>query len=336
MAPRTERPRTPLIWTLLKILLALVLAGFVLSKTDIGELLALRGRIIPGWLGAAFLLFISLTLLKALQYYFLIGRRVSYLQVLHIVIVQNAVSNFIATSAGIASYLTLFQLDQGVKLSRSALAFILAKVGDLIAIWLLLILGSASVWSQIRPIHLVVELLIIGIGAVLLGFFLLVILRQKFVAALRRFLAWLKLERFGLVSRGLNTLDVLAESRQSFIFRTMSTALLISMIYMGITMAWLYASLRTFSLEIGVMPTVFANTLLQLVSYLPVQIFGGLGLTETSMLFFYSFFDLPQGEFAAVLIGTRLLFYLENLLVLLYLPLQSLVLARFPQDAGRQ
>ncbi len=80
------------------------------------------------------------------------------------------------------------------------------------------------------------------------------------------------------------------------------------------------------------MPTMFANTLLQLISYLPIQVFGGLGLTETSMLYFYSYFLPHQAELAAALIGIRLLFYLENLLVLLYLPLQSL---RSRRPAGR-
>jgi uncharacterized membrane protein YbhN (UPF0104 family) len=72
--------------------------------------------------------------------------------------------------------------------------------------------------------------------------------------------------------------------------------------------------------------------MLQLISYLPIQVFGGLGLTETSMLYFYGFFHSPQVELAAILIGMRLLFYLENLLVLIYLPLHSLFSRR---PAGR-
>ncbi len=197
MAVRKETSRTSLLWTLLKIALAVVLAAFVLSKTDLGELLALRGRILPGWLALAFLLYLLLTVVKSLQYYILIGRSVSYPQVLHVVIVQNAVSNFIATSAGIASYLTLFRMEHDVKLSRSALAFVLAKVGDLISIWLLLFLSAFAVWNRIAPLHLAVEIILAAIGAALLGFFLLVILRQRFAAVLRRALEWLRLDRIG-------------------------------------------------------------------------------------------------------------------------------------------
>jgi len=98
-------------------------------------------------------LYFTLTLLKSLQYYFLIGRRVDYPQVLNIVVVQNAISNFIATGAGIASYLALFRVEQGVKLSRAALAFVLAKVGDLISIWLFLLVTSILVWQQVDAFH---------------------------------------------------------------------------------------------------------------------------------------------------------------------------------------
>ncbi len=328
MAARKETPRTSLIWTALKILLALVLAAFIVSRTDLAALLALRTRIIPGWLALVFVLFLLLTLLKALQYHFLLGRRVGYPQVLHVVVVQNAVSNFIATSAGIASYLSLFRMDHDVRLSRSSAAFLLAKVGDLISIWLLLLVSSLSVWTQITPIHLAVEALILGMGLVLLGFFFLVILRQKFVGLLRAGASRLKLERFRLVVKGLEVLQGMAEQKRSFVVRSITVAVLFSMLYMGITMVWSYASLRAFSLPVGVMPAVFANTFIQLLSYLPIQVFGGLGLTEASTFYFFSFFRLPQAELAAALIGIRILFYLENLVALIYLPLHSLLFPR--------
>lgn len=333
MAARKDAPRTLLIWTALKVLLALILAAFVVSRTDLGALLALRSKILPAWLALVFVLFISLTLLKALQYYFLLGRQVAYSRALHVVVVQNAVSNFIATSAGIASYLSLFRLEHGVRLSRSSAAFLLAKVGDLISIWLLLIVSSLPVWSRIGPIHLAVKILILGMGLLLLGFFLLVILRRRFVSLLRGAASGLRLERVRLVGAGLDVLDGMAEQQPAFVVRSITVAVLFSMLYMSFTMIWAYASLRAFSLPIGVMPAVFANTFLQLISYLPVQVFGGLGLTEVSTFYFFSFFQLPQAALAAVLIGNRILFYVENLVVLIYLPLQTLFL---PRRSGAQ
>jgi uncharacterized membrane protein YbhN (UPF0104 family) len=96
-----------------------------------------------------------------------------------------------------------------------------------------------------------------------------------------------------------------------------------SLIYMTVTMVWIYASLMTFSFQIGFLPVVFTNTFMQLVSYLPIQVFGGLGVNETTLLYLYGIFSVSQPELAAVLIGVRILFYLMNLVVLLYLPIYA-------------
>ena len=113
-------------------------------------------------------------------------------------------------------------------------------------------------------------------------------------------------------------------------FRMIGIGILFSLVYLAVTMLWLYASLQAFSFDTGILPVVFVNVLMQLVSYLPIQVFGGLGVTETTMLYFYGFFNFPQTELAAVLIGNRLLFYLTNLAVLLYLPLHALYFKRQP------
>jgi hypothetical protein len=71
---------------------------------------------------------------------------------------------------------------------------------------------------------------------------------------------------------------------------------------------------------------IFVSVLIQLVSYFPVAVFGGLGIHETSSLYFWSFFDLPQDVLAPALIGIRIVFYLFNLIPLIYLPLYSVFL----------
>jgi uncharacterized protein (TIRG00374 family) len=318
----------PRLWNILKIILAFALAGFVLSKTDLTQLFALRERISLSWLVIEIVLFFILTLLKALQYYFLIGRRVDYPQVLNIVVVQNAISNFIATGAGIASYLALFRVEQGVKVSRAALAFLLTKVGDLISIWLFMLVASLIVWPQVTSLHALIILSLTIIGAAIFIFFIAVFLRQKFVALLAWFVEKLKLSRIGLVTKLMDLLTSLAEQEHAFVFRMVGIGVVFSLVYMAVTMAWIYASLQTFSFAIGVLPVVFVNIFMQLISYLPIQVFGGLGVNETTSLYLYGIFNFPQTELAAVLIATRLLFYLTNLLVLLYLPVHAMFLSR--------
>ena len=327
----TDSPKKFPLWNIAKIILALILVWFVLSKTDLTQLYALRERISLPWLALTLLLYFSLTLLKALQYYFLIGRRVDYPQVLNIVVVQNAISNFIATSAGIASYLALFRVEQGVKVGRAALAFLLAKVGDLISIWLFMLASSLLVWPLVASFHSLILLSLSFIGVAILGFFAAVFLRQKFVSVLAWFVEKLKLSRFGFVNKLMDLLASLAEQEHGFVFRMVGTGIAFSLIYMTVTMLWLYASLQTFSFEIQFLQVVFVNIFMQLISYLPIQVFGGLGVNETTSLYLYGIFNFPQTELAATLIGTRLLFYLTNLVVLLYLPVHTLFFSRSAQ-----
>ncbi len=327
----TESLPKKTIWNTVKIILALILVWYVLSKTDLTQLATLRGRISVPWLVATLFLYFSLTLLKSLQYYFLIGRRVDYPQVLNIVVVQNAISNFIATSAGIASYLALFRVEQGVKVSRAALAFILAKVGDLISIWLFMLASSLLTWSLVTSFHSLILLSLSFIGVAILGFFAAVFLRQKFVSILAWFVEKLKLSRLGFVNKLMDLLSTLVDQEHGFVFRMVGTGIAFSLIYMTVTMLWLYASLHTFSFDIHFLQVVFVNIFMQLISYLPIQVFGGLGVNETTSLYLYSIFNFPQTELAAILIGTRLLFYLTNLAVLLYLPVHTLFFSRSAQ-----
>lgn len=311
------------LWNILKILLAFMLVGFILSRTNLGELAALSHRIDLRWLLVGFLLFLLLTLLKALQYYYLISPRVEYPRVLNVVVIQNTVSNFIATGAGIASYLTLFRVEQGVKVSRAVLVFLLTKVGDLISIWLFMLISSLLLWNQVIDFQNWIILSLVFLGILIVLFFLAVLLRQRFAMALSHILEKTKLLQFGFVAKLVDFFFSLANQNHAFIFRMVGIGLAFSLIYMAVTMIWIYASLMTFSFQIGFLSVVFTNSFMQLVSYLPIQVFGGLGVNETTLLYLYGIFPASQPELAAVLIGVRILFYLMNLVVLLYLPIYA-------------
>src|SRR5512140_2067907 len=158
-APGSAARKKHLMLNLLKALLAALLIGFVVSRTSFAEILALRGRISPAWAIATFFLLALLTFLKSLQYYVLTGRKTSYLKVTSIVVWQNALTNFVAAGAGVASYLALFKADEKVKFSRAAGAFLIAKVGDAFSIWLVLLVYSAAYWKMVFPFHQLVLLL---------------------------------------------------------------------------------------------------------------------------------------------------------------------------------
>jgi uncharacterized membrane protein YbhN (UPF0104 family) len=307
-----------------KIIFAIALIGFVLSNTDFDQLKTVLANIAIGWAALSFFLYALLTLLKAFQYYILINEEVTYPQVLNIVVLQNAVSNFLATSAGIASYLTLFRVEHGVKVSRAAIVFLLTKTGDLIAIWVLLFVSSWLVWPQVEVLHAPVILLLAGMGGVVATLIVAINLRQRFVEFIKGVVDSLGLSRFDIVRKGMDILQTLGDQQQTSVIRRIKLVLITSSSYLAVSLMWAYSSLRTFNLNIGILPILFSNALLQVISYLPIQIFGGLGVNEFSNLFLYGLFNIPAAELSAVLIGSRIMYYLMNLVILLYLPVHGI------------
>ncbi len=305
---------------ILKVFLALVLFVFVLSKTDLQALIDLRNHVMVSWIIVGAGLFFIKTALKALQYHLFLKSNIHYPQMLNIVIIQNVVSNFVATGAGIASFFALSRVEQGVKMSRSGTAFLLTKIGDIIAIWIFLLVSSIFVWRQIIPLQGFVIGLLLTIGIALLMVFLSILLRQKFSTQLRKWLEKLKLGNIKYVRLGLNIFDEIVQQEDVFRLRLLGLAMLCSLAFLLATMGWSYVAIRAFDVQIGMVEVVFVNVFIQLLANVPIQAYGGLGVNEGTSLYLYQFFFASSQELASALIGIRILVYLMNLVTLLYLP----------------
>ena len=321
------------LWNFLKIVLALGLLVYIVSKAGPANIVATLRSASIFWLILSAALYILLTLLKALQYYVLMPGQLTYPQVLNLIIWQNAVSNFLLAGAGIATYITMTRLEHEVKVSRSVTIFILTKVGDLIAVWLALLAASRLVWPELGILKTPVQILLIAIGVVILFFLLTLLFRQRFVSGVNEILKRLRLSKLRFVEKGLSYLQSLAEIDQKKVFTTFSLLLVYSCLYLGVTLIASYTNFVIFDLHLDPMAVVFVSLLIQLVSYFPIAVFGGLGIAETSALYFWSFFEIPESELAPALIGIRLVFYLFNLIPLIYLPLYSA--SRRPHEQAR-
>jgi uncharacterized membrane protein YbhN (UPF0104 family) len=319
----SRKSSTSALWNFLKIALAFGLVIYVLSKSDLPTLLSTLQNASLFWLLISGVLYFLLTLLKALQYSVLMPGRLTYPQILNVIIWQNAISNFFLAGAGIAAYITMTRLEHEVKVSRSVTIFLLTKVGDLIAIWVGLLIASNLVWSDIGLLQAPVILLILGIGIVILLFFLTIFLRQRFVSVLDSVLERLKIARIKFIESGMNYLRSLAGMEQNKVLSTFGLLVVYSFLYLAVTIACSYTNLAIFHLRPDIFAVIFVSVLIQLVSYFPVSVFGGLGITETSALYFWSFFEIPQDILAPALIGIRVVFYLLNLIPLIYLPAYS-------------
>lgn len=312
-------------WNAAKIFLAFFLLYIAISKTDYSQVQSLVENVELAWTATLFFLFCVLVFLKAYQYQVLIGSKVSYTHILRIVILQNAISNFIANSAGIASYMTMLKAEQKIKLSRSGITFIVTKFGDLLAICFYLGLSAGLVWGQIGSLRWLTIFLIVGMLLGLAAFTITVLWRDRFVKLIARVLAWISLDRFSLVKRGLEMLRSLAEEEQGPIFAMLRTGVVMSLVYMSATMVFSYTSILIFNVQVGLWPVIYVASLMQLVSFVPIQVFGGLGVSEVTSVYLFSVFGLDQGEMAAIMLGLRALSYVMNAAILLYLPFDALI-----------
>ncbi len=324
MAESARPSRLRRAWNIFKIVLAVVLVWFVLTKTNLSEVIGLLKQVSLMWLLISFVLFFALTLIKTYQYYLLTERQASYSRVLYVVITQNAFSNFVASGAGIASYLTMLSVDEGVRFRKVVSSFIIAKMGDLLSVWIVLFVTALFVWPQITVVRGVVIFLLAGILAVVGIFLAAAFLRQKFMIAVKAILAGLRLDKFSFIQRGVDVLASFAEQDSRVVLRRLLTGLLYSLIYMGVTLLWFYANIRAYSLVFPFAVVSFVNAFVQLISWIPIQVFGGLGVNETSLVYLFGLFGLPAVQIGAMSIGLRVLLYLFTLIVLLYLPLSKL------------
>jgi len=328
-----ERPRRKFpVWTAVKVLVGLALIALVASRTDLNELSALGGRISWGYLVLTVVLFLLLTTLKAWQYHRLLEGRVSYPQALNVTVLQNAVSNFIATGAGAAAYMTALKAEQGVKLSRSGSIFLLLKVGDAASFGLGLLASLVFVGGQVGVLKIPILLLLGILAAGLLAFGLALYSRGGVARLVRGLLERTRLNRFSLAEKGLQFLDALANFDPRELLRLVWTAFGLSLLYFAATIAWTWCALLAFSLPVTLWVVVFVTSMLQLLSIVPIQVLGGLGVSEAASLYLFGLFGFEQSGLAAVLIGMRALSYLANLIALLYLPVYAL----FPSTAGQK
>lgn len=320
--------RFNLIWNALKILVAVVLVRYVFSQTNLNEFLSLRERIVIPYLVATILLYSILTILKAFKYQILLQQNTQYLRVLNVVVLQNAISNFFANSVGIASYMAMLKVEENVKIGKSGLVFLIIKIGDLFAVWLVMLVFGVLYWDQISAVRQAFVLAEVLIGIGLAFFFGVLFFRSFFVNSFSKWMERLGLTRFSLIRQVIQAIQAFAEMEHKAMMRIVSIAFGLSLFYYFFTLGWQVVSMYTFGLHVQVWVIIFVSGILQLFSMLPINIFGGIGITEATAFYLYPLFGANQDELSLILLGWRILYYLTNLIVLIYLPIYTVFIER--------
>jgi uncharacterized membrane protein YbhN (UPF0104 family) len=93
-----------------------------------------------------------------------------------------------------------------------------------------------------------------------------------------------------------------------------------SSLYFACSLAWSYTVIQAFRIPIDLPGILFVSAMRQIISFIPIQVFGGLGVTEISALYLFGLFGIPVPELSAALLGMRIYTTLLSGLTLLYIP----------------
>lgn len=309
------------IWHYVKIALAIALMGLVFSQLSLQSLAASWERVSLPWFLASILALYATTWLMAGRYWILIGRRVTFSQLLNVVLLQTVSGNLVATGVGFASYIGILRSKYKIQVKDGLLSIVLARFGDLLALLLALTFASWIVWPQIVTVHVAVMLVISCMTVLVVLCSLILLLRKQLVVILGRIFHTIHLDRKPFGRRVLHTLTTLSDQEIDQPGVIIGAFVGYSLLILGMMLLFAYCSLQIFAVQIDIWPIIFVVSLTQVVALVPVHVFGGLGLYDVSYLYFYGLFGIDRSEFAAVIVGLRLLFYVANFLLLLLIPL---------------
>ncbi|MBT7781283.1 MAG: hypothetical protein HN741_00005, partial [Anaerolineae bacterium] len=92
--------------------------------------------------------------------------------------------------------------------------------------------------------------------------------------------------------------------------------------YLTIGMLYHYSQVKMLNIPIDIWPIIFIISISQILSYLPIHIFGGLGFSEMTELYLFSLFGIFT-NLPAALISLRILAYLFQIIALIWLAIYA-------------
>ncbi len=302
-----------IVWPLVKVAIAFGLIGVVLSEVNLESLGLLWRRISIPWFVLSIVAFCTSIWLMARRYWLLIGTQVSFCELFHFVLYQNLVGNLLTTVAGAAWYVGVLRNQSNVGITTSLSSLVIARFGDLVTLLIGLIAAALIVWLEISAVHVaVVVVMIIALGLTACGFAMLGF-RHHLLRSATRILGSYRLLQNSFVSSCVEALDECFHQMIPAYSALAGWVSAYSIFILGSMLLFAYSSLRIFGVHLEIWVVLFVVTFTQLLSFLPIQVFGGLGLYDFTYLYLYGLFGVQRSEFAAVIVGLRVCYYLANL-----------------------
>jgi uncharacterized protein (TIRG00374 family) len=310
--------RWPAIWLAAKISLALGLAYILISSVSLSDIQSMGEQLYLPWLIPSILCYISYLYLSARRSWNLLLRSVPFNQVMWITSVQSVIGNFIATTAGITSYVALLRGRHQIGLTQSLGSIIISRLIDLFLITFVFIITMILSWKDVQSIHfyLIITTFIVVFSTIFAT--LILFWNKKIVQAIKPFNGH-KNRILSGISTQISVIadkvsDIEPEKKRLF-FRisiTNSLAIFIVQALFG------YCNMNLFGIDIAFHEMLFVMSTGLFISLIPIQVFGGLGVSEATNFYLYGLFVPNHAILIPFLLANRVYFYLLNLLIVPY------------------
>lgn len=311
------------VWTGFKILLAFGLLALLLTRISIAEIATVLTHVLPGWLIVSFVAFCIQVGAMARRYWLLINKVIPFHALLGLVILQTVLGNLVATSAGAVSYVAVLRGKYRVRATQSISSLVIARLGDALVLWVALGFAVWRVWEQVTPLHWLVIGLLTALGGLLGVCALVMILRERLVRHFDWLCAKMKLDGVSPFKQFMESLRALALISGAELIALGIPVLVWSITIFALNFGFAFANLQMFQVPITWEALLFIVCLTQILSLVPIQVFGGLGVYEVTAVLIFSLFGVDAAMIASTLLGLRVIFYAFNVLLLAYLPLEG-------------
>jgi uncharacterized protein (TIRG00374 family) len=310
------------LWMFMKIGLAVALTAIVLMQTNLQDIMATLQRASFGWLLIAVLAFLLNVGMTAWRAGYLLGGRVPSRALLESTIVQTSIGNLVATGAGMVAYVSLLRQKKHAPIASSVTSLILARVADVFVLSVLL--GSVTIlWSESKPVRWFAVILCSG-GLMICAVAMAALWRRKWIIAQIHWISnRLGLLRFTAVGRAIDLLDRLAKDHST---TRIGPVLCYTAVNQVASWLFFWSCLQAFNLALNPWASVLILSLIQLITVIPVQVVGGLGIFDATTIYLLGLFSISTTIAAPVLVGYRIVFYVCNLLLLLFPLIESRLL----------
>lgn len=293
------------LWLTLRALVALGLISYLAQLVNWLEVAQIARRADPAWLLTGTLYFPIAYFLYAQRTRRLVDNQLPLLETLRLVVVQGALSTFVANAAGTIAQVTLLIKRHSVTADLALRSAILTRLADLGASAIAVATMLLIAWRDFREIA---DWIIPSLGLAV-GLLAGTIVAVRLIGTQSRKTLSRAPTLISNIARWRNIAIRAIDIDRAYAWRCGPAAFGYSLGLQIVVAASMYCNTQAFDLAVTPTQAAVVGIVAFFVGSLPVTILGGLGVYEASTIGLFYLYGVPVSESTAMMLVVRAVFY---------------------------